>query len=1223
MILKKEGVLDLDRLRTIVLYEADFNFFNKSVGRNVMDTAMVNGGMASEQYAKPRSSAQEQCLARRLVFDIVRHIRQALAMASSDLKSCYDRIVHNAASLALQKNGVSQETVSTMFATIQQCQHHIRTAYGDSSKSYGGQRGFKLPPMGAGQGNGAGPQMWAILSSVLFLAMHMEGLSTRFCQKMTKKFLSLTGFMYVDDMDLICIRDEHNKQNITEDLQLTISYWNRLVKVTGGALEPTKSGWYAFCQEWNSNTGQYEYKDIGPPKTIKAKDKDGAKHSLPFISCHSSQEMIGVKMTPTGDQTDQLKSMSNKSYEEARNLRKGNLSEVETRHAVVSSIFPWLAWSLPCMSITQQESKNLVRPVLTAALSKMGVVSTLGYDYIHGSSAFQGLGIPELFHAGYAAQIELLVDNIWKSTQTGHFIQMAIQEFVLETGSTQHPFLPTPNTRLDNWLLTKQTWFAALRSYMISHQIQVDVTIPLLTSHRQHDVTIMDILDESSQFSSLDLKDINTCRVYKRVTFLSDISSGDGTRLTTKAWTTIPNDRATQYPFNTQHFPTTRQWRAWKAAMTYINQANTNQLRQPLGKWQISSEDQYLQYWDYFYDPTFNVLLQQHSLHHWTLHSPMSQRTRQRSFTKQGYVISSPQSTSSLCRTTICKVNDALIMEGYSSRDNIIGSIHGNTLLLSCTEAILRKIQSHCQKFSDSSWAIKYCESSPSIDHLLQDFRKGKAIMVGDGSYNDDIGLGAGACIISSADGAQFIISGGPTPGPKSTQNPYRSELGTMVSMGILAHALTAITNSNPNIVVACDNDNALERPFLPPTRLSAKQASADLVTLAHDIWKSSTAKLLPTRVKGHADQLNRQLSLIELLNCRVDAKAKEYLSLRNNKAINRAGDPVFGLPHISFQGDDITGNVSHQIQSLQSLQRSKNAGIRNGQFTQETWAHLDLRARISRASSNMSTFKKIFRTKWISNQLPVGYTMKQRKHRLFDNCPMCLQQNETLAHLTTCPSREVISEYSLRLENLSSWLQQVNTDPIIHHHLIALLSILRTNNDIRPLPYPCILTKRTYYDTFKAQEAIGWKQFTQGLISDKWSTLQQSYYSSIQDSHRTGIAWASQLIIQLWDINLHIWLYRNNRLHENNTLLQQLHGQSYLDAAIEKEFCRGKGNLPTPFSPFFSKYTLSELLALNIESKINWFKTIRTAREDIGSNIQDEFSHNPALRTLVGLRRH
>jgi hypothetical protein len=50
MILKKEGVSDLNKLCSLVLYEADFNFLNKCIGRQVMDAAVHNSTMAAEQY---------------------------------------------------------------------------------------------------------------------------------------------------------------------------------------------------------------------------------------------------------------------------------------------------------------------------------------------------------------------------------------------------------------------------------------------------------------------------------------------------------------------------------------------------------------------------------------------------------------------------------------------------------------------------------------------------------------------------------------------------------------------------------------------------------------------------------------------------------------------------------------------------------------------------------------------------------------------------------------------------------------------------------------------------------------------------------------------------------------------------------------------------------------------------------------------------------------------
>jgi exonuclease III len=1217
MILKKSGVLDLDKLRTIVLYEADFNFVNKCLGRKVMDNAMANNCMAQEQYARPGCSAQEQCLTRRLIFDLVRHTRQSLAMASSDLKSCYDRIVHNAASLAMQKCGISKEAVSVMFQTIQQCQHKIRTAYGDSTKTYGGKGKYDSPPMGAGQGNGAGPQMWAVLSATLFMAMHLEGLSTQFCQKMTEKVISLIGFMYVDDMDLIRICDDIDSAHLTEDLQLTLAYWNRLVRVTGGALEPSKSGWYAFRQKWNDKTGQYEYEDIGKKDDIKTRDKDGKNVSLPFISCNKAQEMIGVKMTPTGDQTEQIKEMYKKAKEEARYLQEGNISETETKHAVTACIYPRLAWPLTCMSITQKQGKQLLRPIVAAALPKMGIVSTLGYDYVHGSSEFQGLGIPELYHSTYSKQLEIVIDHLWKNTQTGHFIMTALQEFVIETGSTQHPFKPIHKSRLKHWIITPNTWVAAIQEYVLQHNITVNINIPLLTPLRQNDVTIMDILDQSPQFSSMQLRDINIVRIYKKVTFLSDIATGDGIRLSDMAWSDTPNTRNTTHPFNRQDYPNQKQWSSWFSALRYINQNESNRLLcPPLGRWLVDDHE-YIEQWDYFYDMRRRCLLQNTSDSLWLEYPILPNKTRNLYFSRSGNYVPAPRHKDTLRRTTIRRMSTEVRCEGF--RENIKPSPQLNDSLPTTTLDIAL-LKSLSKKFEDSTWALKNIETSPTITTLLQDFAQGKSIMVGDGSYEDSLGFGAGACILSSADGKEFIIAGGPTPGPSNQQNAYRSELGTIVSMGILSHIVAQYTNSSPSIVVACDNDAALERPFLPRTFLSSSQKSADLISLAHDIWQQSPASAIPTKVKGHADEQNRQLTLLEKLNCIVDSKAKQFLSTRKMIEIQRTGDLDFGCACISINGTNVTGKIANEIQATQALQRSKAAGLRNNRFTERTWDLIDRRA-LSRSSSNMSTYKKNFVTKWTSGQLPVGSNLTQRRHRLFDTCPMCQNAREDMAHMIHCQSEVAIDTHRTALESFSKWLKDADTDPVIHHHLIAVLSILRLYPNTTHLPYPCSITKHAYYEVFKEQGTIGWQQFTEGLISKKWALLQQSHYNTIH-SNKTGMAWASNVISRLWETNLLIWTNRNLQLHSNSSFLNYLHGKEYLDVAIQKEFCIGKGNLPQTFSPFFLNKTLHELMESTVETKIKWFKHIRTAREDNGSDIHDEFSYNQALRNWVGLRQ-
>lgn len=53
---------------------------------------------------------------------------------------------------------------------------------------------------------------------------------------------------------------------------------------------------------------------------------------------------------------------------------------------------------------------------------------------------------------------------------------------------------------------------------------------------RTHDAPLMDIIDSFPEISTHALKDINICRIYKKIHFLSDVITGDGTKLSSFAW---------------------------------------------------------------------------------------------------------------------------------------------------------------------------------------------------------------------------------------------------------------------------------------------------------------------------------------------------------------------------------------------------------------------------------------------------------------------------------------------------------------------------------------------------------------------------------------------------------------------------------------------------------------------------------------------------------------
>ena len=96
------------------------------------------------------------------------------ALTSCDLAGCYDRIIHTAAALAMLNVGISHQRVKTMFNAIQKMIHRIRTVYGDSTMTYGGEDmgNWENYPQGVLQGNASGPAIWSAISSVIFKILH-------------------------------------------------------------------------------------------------------------------------------------------------------------------------------------------------------------------------------------------------------------------------------------------------------------------------------------------------------------------------------------------------------------------------------------------------------------------------------------------------------------------------------------------------------------------------------------------------------------------------------------------------------------------------------------------------------------------------------------------------------------------------------------------------------------------------------------------------------------------------------------------------------------------------------------------------------------------------------------------------------------------------------------------------------------------------------------------
>jgi len=323
MILKKSGITSLNSLRTVCLFATDCNYAFKHIGREMMRHAECNAALAPEQYgSRKRRRATDLATNKALTYDIIRQLKWPAAVCSNDTKSCYDLIGHTQASLAMQRMGVPQAAIDCLFTTLQNATHKVRTGYGDSSGHYGGQA-WIISFHGIGQGKGAGPAIWEVVSTPLLNTLRELGFGFQYSTPVSNIPINFSGFASVDDTDLLQVLcHETSITEVKQGLQEAIDLWERGLSATAGAIVPEKTFWYLIDFIWNS--GDWRYKSIVEcPGEVSAKDIHGNRHTLHRVEVDKAEETLGVYLAPTGSMEGQINKFQQKIQQWTEHIAAG------------------------------------------------------------------------------------------------------------------------------------------------------------------------------------------------------------------------------------------------------------------------------------------------------------------------------------------------------------------------------------------------------------------------------------------------------------------------------------------------------------------------------------------------------------------------------------------------------------------------------------------------------------------------------------------------------------------------------------------------------------------------------------------------------------------------------------------------------------------------------------------------------------------------------------
>jgi Reverse transcriptase (RNA-dependent DNA polymerase) len=552
MIPKKSGSNRVDKLRTIVLMEPDFNFVNKLIGKRTMAMAEKAGTLAPEQFgSRKKKSAIVHAINKQITTDIIRQEKRDFCVVILDAKGCYDRITPMYAAFAMRRQGATPQMVNVIFETIAEMQHSIRTSYGDSKLTY---RQTNERFHGILQGNGAGPTIWALISSTLLDRLRHRGIGVIIPTSSGYK-LQIPAFAFVDDTDIL-----QELETGKPSPQDAVNEWNSALQTTGGLIIGDKCMFQIIRHRWKKDKWILE-NVLDDTVTITIPDDSGQKQNIRQSLPAKGELALGVAFSPTGDMSDEVTYLRNKSSKWGDKVLKANLTNQEAWIALSTTIMKTIEYPLAATLMTRKEIHHALSPALNVGLSKSGICKKISRNIIFCPNKFQGFGIKDPYVTQGIRKLELLFNPYNQLTQ--ELIQESWRRTEQEVGIGPNFFQQAFSTYK---AITTKSWITSLWEFLSDIGVQLQKLDTINRFRTETDSYLMQRVCEIREWTNDDKIIFNNCRLYLRVELLSDIMTANGSKIRHEMMAGVRNQWTETFVKHSIKIekPSQKAWQIWK-----------------------------------------------------------------------------------------------------------------------------------------------------------------------------------------------------------------------------------------------------------------------------------------------------------------------------------------------------------------------------------------------------------------------------------------------------------------------------------------------------------------------------------------------------------------------------------------------------------------------------------------------------------------------------------
>ena len=1202
MLEKKEGVIKVDKLRAILLMEADFNFANKLIfGNRMMWEATERDEIPDEVFGSIKDrEAIEAATCRRLVADLSRMTRTPMAISSVDAQTCYDRMIHSIASICCQRWNVPKEAIISALGTIQKMKFYLRTSFGDSDDYYGGGE-VGLPFQGGCQGNGGAPALWIAISVILIRVLKKHGHVVEWKSAISGVVVMLIGFLFVDDTDLIVMAQntETNPEEVMTMMQHNITEWYQALRHSGGALHPGKCSWYLMAYTWRP-CGKWEFHSKESlPGTIVVPALDGTPTIIERHEPSEPTTAVGVTQAMDGSMQAQLEVLKERADEWAQGIREGWLPRNLAWAALRQNIWASLKYPLPACTFSPQEADTVLCNFYKTLLPGLGVCRKVSTAVRHAPSSRMGLDLPHVYTEQGIGQLKYFTMSAHLPNLLGSLHRACLEQAHLEVGVDDIFALPFDRYGfLLTGSLVKSMW-----EFISSHSItlQGDLARPQL--QRLGDEFLMPLMVQSGILTTRELVGFNRVRVDLQAITLADITEGDGIRLSSWAKGIRKSDNISSKWRWPKEVPGAVDKKAWEKGIAILEDPGTQFLPQQyhLGPW---IREPHRENWHWRFDRQNRHLYGKFLNSHWRRYSPRSR------FPPRHGSIFLRDNTSTDPPPDDTELATAWVDDRGQARFG--GSAE---LIREPVAAAATSIHEVVSRWA-SGWPLDHSTFPDGGLTLAQAIIAGTAQGVCDGSYKPSQAdfLGAASFILEDA---RRVIDSGISPGScrgvvrtsgtKDEVNPYRSELQGIHTILLAIKAvcmLHQITSGKAKL--ACDNKLAADLSDKNVLRVPSRWNHADLIRAIRKIKSELPIEIEFSWVEGHQDDdiALEDLPRMAQLNVHADRMAKDHLDTliaqsRTAEGLGPCDDRIEGegwtirLGCTKITGDPTLPLRDHVLSPPLRRYLAKKGILATNSFDRVDW---------DATAKAIDTYPPLFRlwaAKHVHNWSGVAQRMKEWKFWDSDICPCCHNTVETTRHVAICPDERLLGTWTEKLDGLEAWLEDTDTDPNITS---CIMVTLRTRSPLARFEdnaAPSIAM------TARAQDIIGWHNLLEGRISKLWRTQQHRHYLA-QRSLRSSDKWARDLVCNLLEVSHAMWTKRNSIVHEKAANGLRMAEAQQLEDDIRMEFELGHDGLHEN-DKWLLNDGIESVLSLTGYDQQTWLTDIRLAREEYEAELAHE----------------